>query len=159
MVNNLYSICLFMEQDTFRKLSVIYIVQQLHMSVICRLIFLLREFHVKNYSEWLIYQCINMTKTEVWNFKWFNWLNSPGNNWKLTVFSQPSSYFISLEVPVLLNMLIARINIFPLWVNHHCLCLFYTSRIFFPCVLILSLNVTMNYEGHNFSHNFSISYS
>ena len=96
------------------------------MSVICRLIFLLGIFHVKNYSGKLIYQYINITKTETLNFKWSNQLNSPVNHLKLGVshLSHPVSSFKPLQVPFLLNRLIRRNNRILLWLKFCCLCLF-----------------------------------
>ena len=71
MVNNFYSLCIFMKRVGYFQNAVynLHDLSKLYMSVICRLIFLLGIFHGKIYSGKLIYQCINITKTETLNFK------------------------------------------------------------------------------------------
>ena len=127
MVNNFYSLCIFMKRVGYFQ-NVVYNLHdlsKLYMSVICRLIFLLGIFHGKNYSGKLIYQCINIIKTETLNFKWSNQLNSPVNHLKLGVshLSHPVSSFKPLLVPFLLNRLISKNSRILLWLNFCCLCL------------------------------------
>ena len=97
---------------------------------------MLGRFHMKNYIGKLIYQYINITKTETLNFKWFNQLNSSVNKLNLGVshLSHPFSSFKPLQVLFVLNRLIISISRILLWLNH--CCLYDSSPLFSSCSLL-----------------------